>query len=575
MVNFIVDFYAIVDQSKESSTVASKGYKIGTKKINKYEDFAPTIRIAFDKTLPGGDMLVAEVTYTTRYRGTITTTITKKNVNTALTKIQDSIEAEYMTLDNLLTGDDPGPGEDPEDEDEGGSKPDPGGGGGEGEWGKIIGQINAQEDLMNLLATKANLVDGKVPSGELPIADGYYHPGLVAVGNSTASRGVIRYSVTAGSEPILALHEANTTNIDNRAPQRAIVPYNLEYSVRSVLSNVTTIPADTTSYDLVDASATTNNHSWQYAHTPDVATTYVFPTVTSDNLDHRIKLTIDFTNVQTYSFEDAEGNEIIPLFTPTITVGDVYEFRCEYSFFKEAWVIYPHKQGAVSDDYVMQSQVGVANGVAGLNESGLVSNSYLYLAGSSNGGIIGRISDSRGLHTQSNWTYIVKASDSNIDARINESQPIVPSNLNYAVTAALTDEKHITLTSAQQDTAQSVIFGSGIRQLVTIIPPETTEYTLQEGVQTHVPDAPVTYTLPAITDATRTHECVLTVSFANTQTIAFEDSEGNPIVPQDTMYLLPDDTVQYLCWYESLQGKWIIDATPLNAITPEQEEEAI
>ena len=119
---------------------------------------------------------------------------------------------------------------------------------------------------------------------------------------------------------------------------------------------MTTIPSATTAYSLLDASATTNNHSWQYFHAPAAASTYVFPAVTDDSVAHRIKLTIDFAAVQTYSFEDAEGNALTPLFTPTISAGDVYEFDCEYSAVKSQWLVWPHKQGAVSDDYVMQSQ---------------------------------------------------------------------------------------------------------------------------------------------------------------------------------------------------------------------------
>lgn len=287
--------------------------------------------------------------------------------------------------------------------------------------------------------------NGKVPSGELPRA-------------SASALGIVQTDSQGGTEiesGRIQLVGALNSDIDAKTNlRRPITAGRLNYAVRSVLPNVTVIPAATTEYSLVDASATTNNHSWQYFHAPAEASTYTFPAVTDTTVAHRIKLTLDFTTVQTYSFEDSEGTAIVPLFTPTLAAGDVYEFDCEYSAVKAQWLVWPHKQGAVSDDYVMQSQVGAANGVAGLDENGLVPEGELPIAGSNKLGLVkggGNIVSILGDGT-------VNATSAN-NAQINGrgSNIITPSNLNYAVTAALTDANHLTMTAAQQATAQSVL----------------------------------------------------------------------------------------------------------------------
>lgn len=256
--------------------------------------------------------------------------------------------------------------------------------------------------------------------------------------------------------------QATDAEIDAReSTTHTITPNNLDYAVRSVLPNVTTIPSATTAYSLLDASATTNNHSWQYFHAPAAASTYVFPAVTDDSVAHRIKLTIDFAAVQTYSFEDAEGNALTPLFTPTISAGDVYEFDCEYSAVKSQWLVWPHKQGAVSDDYVMQSQVGAANGAAGLDSEGLVPATQLPKASKSQHRL-GIIEPSLGLATDnSGGLYVSGASTQSIDDRGGSSNynyiPLCIAKLNYAVAAALTDAKKIQLTDAQKASAQDTL----------------------------------------------------------------------------------------------------------------------
>lgn len=265
--------------------------------------------------------------------------------------------------------------------------------------------------------------------------------------------------------------QATDAEIDAReSTTHTITPNNLDYAVRSVLPNVTTIPAATTSYSLLDASATTNNHSWQYFHAPEAASTYAFPAVADDTVAHRIKLTIDFTDVQTYAFEDVQGVAISPLFTPTITAGDVYEFDCEYSAVKGAWLVWPHKQGAVSDDYVMQSQVGAANGVAGLDADGTVPSAQLPPMGATRGGISFR--NGYGLQQIGDYLLVNPATNATIAERSDERSPITPPHLNYAVTAALTDANKISLTDAQKASAQDTL-GVGAAPIIGTTAPTT------------------------------------------------------------------------------------------------------
>lgn len=93
---------------------------------------------------------------------------------------------------------------------------------------------------------------------------------------------------------------------------------------------------------------------------------------------------------------------------------------------------------------------------------------------------------------------------------------------------------------------------------ITVIPDATDEYTLSDGVFAHTPESPVVYTLPAVTDATKTHYITLYVDCAETASIGFVDSEGNVISPLDVLMLIVGDVVEYLCNYDPLREKWVI-----------------
>lgn len=214
-------------------------------------------------------------------------------------------------------------------------------------WGSIDGDLSDQTDLANALDGKANLVGGKVPSAELPIA-------------TANSLGAVRPNSTYGTRVNqigeIYIFRADEAVIDNRGTDlgrgyRPIVPSNLDYAVRSVLPNVTTIPSATTSYSLLDASATTNDHSWQYFHAPEAASVYALPTVTDGTRTHECILTVRFSSsVLTYAFEDSAGNPITPLpLAGTIADGSVVCFRCTWEALLGQWVIMPVMLGTYEE----------------------------------------------------------------------------------------------------------------------------------------------------------------------------------------------------------------------------------
>lgn len=351
--------------------------------------------------------------------------------------------------------------------------------------------------------------------------------------------------------------KASNININQRlSDYLPVVPSSLDYAVRSVLPLVTEIPAATSDYSLVDSSATTLNHSHTFSHVPTQAPTYRLPSVSDTTVSHYIELTVDFTNVQTYSFLDANGDALVPLFTPSIAAGDVYTFKMEYSAIKAKWLIYPQKQGAVADDFVMRGEVGAANGVAGLDSKGTVPYGQIPVAThSTKGGVIVHVSS--GHKMSGNTIAHEKASDANIDARTQEHQPIVPSNLNYAVTAALTDNNKISLTDEQKAAAQEVF---GVGGAVVTIPAATTEYTLSWGRFAHSPSLASVYKMPAVADGSITNDITLSIKFsASVLTYEFQDSAGTTLVPLPLNGdIEAGSVVTFLCRYNPLLAQWVI-----------------
>jgi hypothetical protein len=394
--------------------------------------------------------------------------------------------------------------------------------------------------------------NGLVPSSLLPIA-------------STNVLGAVRCGTDAFSGlymsgALIRLAVAEKSHINSRNTNRPITPGVLDYAVRSVLPNVTEIPAATSDYSLVDSSATTNNHSHVYSHSPSAVPTYRLPQVTNTTIAHYIELTVDFTNVQTYSFLDANGDALVPLFTPSIAAGDVYTFKMEYSAIKAAWLIYPQKQGAVADDFVMRGEVGAANGVAGLDANAKVLSGQLPIATNSSVGLVkGYVNGNYGINIDASGNVRVTRAEPTTDIlpRTGSFKPIVPSNLNAAVTAALTDSNKISLTDAQKAAAQEVF---GIGGPITEIPAATSEYTLSWGRFAHSPSLASVYVLPAVADGAIANDIVLSIKFSSSVlTYEFQDSAGTTLVPLPLNGDIEDGSVvTFLCRYQPLLSQWVI-----------------
>lgn len=102
-------------------------------------------------------------------------------------------------------------------------------------------------------------------------------------------------------------------------------------------------------------------------------------------------------------------------------------------------------------------------------------------------------------------------------------------------------------------------------QAIITIPPATSVYTLYDGIYKHAPASTPTYTLPNVSDASRTHTVILTVSFANVLSLSFQTEAGSTIAPLDTLTISSGDIAEYLCRYDALQSAWVIAAGKMNA----------
>jgi hypothetical protein len=130
---------------------------------------------------------------------------------------------------------------------------------------------------------------------------------------------------------------------------------------------------------------------------------------------------------------------------------------------------------------------------------------------------------------------------------------VSPTNLNYAVTAALTDSNKISLTDAQKAAAQEVF---GVGGPITEIPAATSEYTLSEGIFKHAPTNAPTYNLPSITDTIRSHVIVLAIDFSSVQTFSFVPPQDSGVTFQSYANPNQGDVWVFRCvWYG---GKWRI-----------------
>ena len=187
--------------------------------------------------------------------------------------------------------------------------------------------------------------NAKVPSGQLPIATAS-QLGIARINRTYSQSGLTinNGALQVWSQDVPTIRQYIDGKTYKNIP---IVPVTLDYAVRSVLENITVIPASTTSYALADASATTNNHSKTYLHEPEEASVYTLPAVSNDGLLHEIILSVKFSaSVLTYEFQDSSGNTLVPLpIAEEIEDGSVVTFLCWYNPLLSQWVIYPVMDG--------------------------------------------------------------------------------------------------------------------------------------------------------------------------------------------------------------------------------------
>ena len=166
--------------------------------------------------------------------------------------------------------------------------------------------------------------NGLVPVGNLPYATLNGRAGIVTITS---------YFGFGLNGNILRLSDVSSTEIDNRVHFRYLASNVLDYAVRSVLPNVTEIPAATSDYSLVDSSATTNNHSMVYYQKPDsVAPTYHVPDVSNTAILHEIVLMVDFANVSSLTFVDSQEATVPVHINEDIELGDTVCFLLRYMF---------------------------------------------------------------------------------------------------------------------------------------------------------------------------------------------------------------------------------------------------
>ena len=109
------------------------------------------------------------------------------------------------------------------------------------------------------------------------------------------------------------------------------------YAQYGFQQGISVIPATTTACALSEGV---------YSHIPDSAPTYTLPAVADTGRTHEIVLNVRFGGAAlSYSFEDASGNPVAPLSTPTVEDGTVISFLCRHEPLLEQWAIMPVSLG--------------------------------------------------------------------------------------------------------------------------------------------------------------------------------------------------------------------------------------
>ena len=177
--------------------------------------------------------------------------------------------------------------------------------------------VAAKEEAESIVDSCVKTSDVGAANGVAPLDANSKVPVANLPGATNTTLGVVRIrngndGLAINTNPndanygIVNILAASSSKIDARVDLRCpIVPSNLDYAVRSVLPNTTTIPAATTAYSLLDASATTNSHSCTYVHVPSEAPTYTLPAVADATIVHEIVVEVLFTGYARSSDDDS------------------------------------------------------------------------------------------------------------------------------------------------------------------------------------------------------------------------------------------------------------------------------
>lgn len=134
------------------------------------------------------------------------------------------------------------------------------------------------------------------------------------------------------------------------------------------------------------------------------------------------------------------GQNIVAICRPVVNENATARYTAGCEDFVRA-----HSGGGSATDVQINGTSITQDGVANIPVASTSQLGAVKMGGANNGIGLG----------SADQLYVVKASDAEITARGNNYKPIVPNNLNYAVTAVLTDGKAPALTDAQKAQAQS------------------------------------------------------------------------------------------------------------------------
>lgn len=151
-------------------------------------------------------------------------------------------------------------------------------------------------------------------------------------------------------------------------------------------------------------------------------------------------------------------------------------------------------------------------------------------------------------------------------APLDANAKVPASNLpamDYAPSSHLTDSAaHAALLAAKQDTIADLPSIRVNQTGVTTLTATDTEVTLADNsVNAHTPAASCAYTLPEVTDATKTHRVTLYVKHTATTILAsFKDSGGTAITPIGGAYTpAANEVVKYECTWVDALSQWTVE----------------